>query len=89
MFDLDGVLVDSESVWDAARREVVARKGGRWQADATRAHRSGTVTCTTNSVCRLSRANQRIRGRRALPQRPLGPSAFTIILTVAPYVAYY
>jgi HAD superfamily hydrolase (TIGR01509 family) len=37
VFDLDGVLVDSESVWDAARREVVARNGGRWQADATRA----------------------------------------------------
>ena len=37
MFDLDGVLVDSESVWDAARREVVARNSGRWQADATRA----------------------------------------------------
>jgi len=31
------VLIDSESVWDAARREVVARNGGRWQADATRA----------------------------------------------------
>jgi len=37
VFDLDGVLVASESVWDAARREVVARNGGRWQADATRA----------------------------------------------------
>jgi hypothetical protein len=24
-------------VWDAARREVVARNGGRWQADAMRA----------------------------------------------------
>src|SRR5215469_5495873 len=36
VFDLDGVLIDSESVWDAARREVVARNGGRWQADATR-----------------------------------------------------
>ena len=36
VFDLDGVLVDSESVWDAARREVVARNGGRWQVDATR-----------------------------------------------------
>ena len=35
VFDLDGVLVDSESVWDAARREVVARCGGRWRADAT------------------------------------------------------
>jgi len=37
VFDLDGVLVDSESVWDAARREVVAHNGGRWKADATRA----------------------------------------------------
>jgi phosphoglycolate phosphatase-like HAD superfamily hydrolase len=34
VFDLDGVLVDSES-GDAARREVVARNGPRWQADAT------------------------------------------------------
>jgi beta-phosphoglucomutase-like phosphatase (HAD superfamily) len=37
VFDLDGVLVDSESVWDAARREVVSRNGGRWKADGTRA----------------------------------------------------
>jgi HAD superfamily hydrolase (TIGR01509 family) len=37
VFDLDGVLINSESVWDAARREVVARNGGRWQAGATQA----------------------------------------------------
>lgn len=37
VFDLDGVLVDSESIWDAARREVVSRNGGRWQGDATQA----------------------------------------------------
>jgi HAD superfamily hydrolase (TIGR01509 family) len=37
VFDLDGVLVDSESVWDAARRAVVAETGGRWRDDATRA----------------------------------------------------
>jgi beta-phosphoglucomutase-like phosphatase (HAD superfamily) len=36
VFDLDGVLIDSESVWDAARREVVARNSGRWLANATR-----------------------------------------------------
>jgi HAD superfamily hydrolase (TIGR01509 family) len=36
VFDLDGVLIDSESAWDTARREVVARGGGRWQPDATR-----------------------------------------------------
>lgn len=37
VFDLDGVLVDSESVWDAARRQVVADSGGIWRASATRA----------------------------------------------------
>jgi HAD superfamily hydrolase (TIGR01509 family) len=37
VFDLDGVLVDSEQVWDEARRELVAEQGGTWQEDATRA----------------------------------------------------
>ena len=37
VFDLDGVLLDAESDWDAAWRDVVAHNGGRWQADATRA----------------------------------------------------
>lgn len=36
-FDLDGVLVDSEHAWDAARRAVVTESGGRWREDATRA----------------------------------------------------
>ena len=36
VFDLDGVLVDSEQVWDAARRDVVARHGGTWKDAATR-----------------------------------------------------
>jgi HAD superfamily hydrolase (TIGR01509 family) len=37
IFDLDGVLVDSERIWDQARRQVTRENGGRWQADATRA----------------------------------------------------
>lgn len=37
IFDLDGVLLDSESLWDAARREVVAQRHGRWREEATRA----------------------------------------------------
>jgi HAD superfamily hydrolase (TIGR01509 family) len=37
VLDLDGVLVDSEQVWDAARRELVAERGGVWRDDATRA----------------------------------------------------
>src|SRR5215472_3629579 len=34
VFDLDGVLVDSEPVWEQVRRQVVAEHGGRWAADA-------------------------------------------------------
>jgi HAD superfamily hydrolase (TIGR01509 family) len=37
VFDLDGVLIDSEQLWDQARREVAARHNGRWRADATTA----------------------------------------------------
>jgi HAD superfamily hydrolase (TIGR01509 family) len=34
VFDLDGVLIDSEPVWEQVRREVVAEYGGHWAADA-------------------------------------------------------
>ncbi len=37
VFDLDGVLIDSEERWDRARRRVVAEHGGRWRAGATTA----------------------------------------------------
>src|SRR3954471_1460558 len=36
-FDQDGVLVDSEGAWDAARRAIVAENGGEWKDGATRA----------------------------------------------------
>ena len=36
-FDQDGVLVDSEGAWDAARRAIVAENGGHWKPGATRA----------------------------------------------------
>ncbi len=35
VFDLDGVLLDSEQLWDESRRAVVAEHGGRWRDDAT------------------------------------------------------
>jgi HAD superfamily hydrolase (TIGR01509 family) len=35
VFDLDGVLVDSEHLWDRARRELVDERGGRWSPTAT------------------------------------------------------
>jgi HAD superfamily hydrolase (TIGR01509 family) len=35
IFDLDGVLLDSEKVWDRARREVAEQAGGTWLPGAT------------------------------------------------------
>jgi HAD superfamily hydrolase (TIGR01509 family) len=37
IFDLDGVLIDSEQLWDEARRDLVRERGGTWGPDATRA----------------------------------------------------
>ena len=37
IFDLDGVLVDSEQLWNQAREEFTKESGGRWRPDATRA----------------------------------------------------
>lgn len=37
IFDLDGVLVDSEELWDVVRRGVVAEAGRPWPTEATRA----------------------------------------------------
>jgi HAD superfamily hydrolase (TIGR01509 family) len=36
VFDLDGLLLDSEQVWDAAREELVRERGGRWHERAQR-----------------------------------------------------
>jgi HAD superfamily hydrolase (TIGR01509 family) len=37
VFDLDGVLVDSEELWDTVRRSVAAEAGRPWPTGATRA----------------------------------------------------
>jgi len=34
VFDLDGVLIDSEPVWEQVRRGLVAERGGHWATDA-------------------------------------------------------
>ncbi len=35
VFDLDGVLVDSEQTWDEVRRAVTAEHGGTWDGERT------------------------------------------------------
>ena len=34
VFDLDGVLVDSEQVWDDVREELTRERGGCWHERA-------------------------------------------------------
>ena len=36
MFDLDGVLIDSEHVWDEVRRQLAEERGGTWHDNASR-----------------------------------------------------
>jgi HAD superfamily hydrolase (TIGR01509 family) len=36
VFDLDGVLIDSEHVWDEARQNLAEERGGRWSENASR-----------------------------------------------------
>lgn len=35
VFDLDGVLIESEQVWDEAREQLVCERGGTWDDSAT------------------------------------------------------
>ena len=37
LFDLDGVIVDSESAWAKAKHDLVEEAGGSWKPEATRA----------------------------------------------------
>ncbi len=36
VFDLDGVVVDSEQVWDDVREQLAKERGGRWHDQASR-----------------------------------------------------
>jgi HAD superfamily hydrolase (TIGR01509 family) len=36
VFDLDGVLLDSEQLWDEVREELARERGGRWREHAQR-----------------------------------------------------
>jgi HAD superfamily hydrolase (TIGR01509 family) len=36
IFDLDGLLIDSEGAWDQVRRAYVEERGGEWRESATR-----------------------------------------------------
>jgi beta-phosphoglucomutase-like phosphatase (HAD superfamily) len=37
VFDLDGVLIETEELWDEVREQLAAERGGRYDAEAQRA----------------------------------------------------
>jgi HAD superfamily hydrolase (TIGR01509 family) len=37
VFDMDGVLMDSEQLWNQSKEELVRKSGGHWREDAPRA----------------------------------------------------
>jgi HAD superfamily hydrolase (TIGR01509 family) len=62
VFDLDGVLVDSEGAWGEVRREYTLERGGRWPEDAQRAMMG-------MSSVEWSRYMQEVLGVNAPPER--------------------
>ena len=77
VFDLDGVLLDSEQVWDDVREQLARERGGRWHAGCAGRHdghelASGRATCTTSSASRSARGDQREVVRRMLERYATG-----------------
>lgn len=88
VFDLDGVILDSEQLWDAVRRSVVAEHGGVWHDDATSAmqgmsspewsrymHDQLAVPLPADEIARLVVAELLARYERKLPLIPGAPEA--------------
>ena len=76
VFDLDGVLVDSEQLWDEVRRSVVAERGGRWTAEATSAMQGMS---TPEELARVVVAAMADRYRRHVPLLPGAVEAVTAL----------
>lgn len=83
IFDLDGVLLDSEQVWDQVRRNLTIELGGKWRDEATDAmmgmsasewsgymHNELAVPLDADGICR--RVVEGMRGfyRTGLPLIP-------------------
>lgn len=57
LFDMDGLLVDSEQLWLEAEREVVHRLGGEWTAEHQKACVGGSLPRTTAYMLELTGAD--------------------------------
>jgi len=93
VFDLDGVLVDSETIWDDARRALVANYGGTWLPAATRdmmgmSSREWSAYLHDNlgvplSAERISSEVAEFVGERYAERLPLLPGAREAVLRLA------
>lgn len=83
IFDLDGVLVDSESVWDSEREQLTRESGGQWHEHAQREmmgmssiewsrymHDKLGVPIAADEISRMVASRLEDRYRRALPLLP-------------------
>ena len=60
------ILLDTEELWNEARRQITDERGGRWRDDAQQAMMGMSSpeypgTCTTCSACRIRRRRSRRR----------------------------
>jgi len=59
VFDLDGVIIDSEELWDEVREGLARERGGRWSAQA-----QADTNDRAQEVDVLDRAAQAVAGRQ-------------------------
>ena len=50
IFDLDGVLVESEQVWDAARRRLTEASGVRWSEETAKLQWAARASNKSSSI---------------------------------------
>ena len=79
VFDLDGILIDSEHVWDEVRQQLAEERGGRWNENASRDMMGMSSIEWSRVHARRRRAHGGARGdlRRGRPpaRGPLPPRA--------------
>ena len=63
VFDLDGVILESEEIWDDVRERYVRERGGRYDAEAQRAMMGMSSKEWSRVHPRASSASTRLRQR--------------------------
>ena len=59
VFDLDGVLIDTEQLWGEVREDLARERGGRWSEHA-QADMMGMTHPTCDATCTQQRISVRL-----------------------------